>query len=150
MKTEDEKAMHELNCELLYALTEKSTEISMEFSSLIEKCIKVEVLDKGHLKLTCDRNEDEIDLLFYVMLILTCFYPTPDKEYVAMNHMAQKYEEGEDFSIIIPTYAQALQDAKEYVRDCVEAGDDINEVTGRIPLELMREVAKELGLKYNH
>ena len=51
-----------------------------------------------------------------------------------------------DITIVIPTYQEAVKDAKNYIRDRLDAGDEIDEITGDIPHELYVEVAKEYGI----
>lgn len=149
MKTEDENAVYFLEDALADTFKTHSEEVAREFVKTIRKYVKVEVLDNEHIKLTCEKNKNDEDALFYTMLLLSCYYPTPDNNSLSLAMLATKYdEESKEISVVIPNYAVALQDAKDYVRDRVEAGDDINEVNGTIPIWLMKEVAKELGVKY--
>lgn len=149
MKTEDENAIHFLENALDETLKNQSEELALQFVNIIKKHVKVEVLDNEHIKLTCLKKGTDEDALFYTMLLLTCFYPTPDKTSISLQMLNTKYdEESKVISVVIPNYTIALQDAKDYVRDCVEAGDDINHITGDIPTWLMKEVAKEMGIKY--
>lgn len=151
MKTEDENAIHFLENALDDTFKTKSEDLAIEFVKVIKKSVKIEVLDNEHIKLSCQKNQNDEDALFYTMVLLTCYYPTPDKAFIPMEMLGTKYDEESDVtSVVIPNYRTALEDAKEYVRGCVEAGDDINEVTGDIPTWVMREVAKEFGVKYNH
>ena len=151
MNTEDKDAVYFLEDALEETFKNQSEELAREFTKLIKKYVKIEVLDNEHIKLTCEKNKNDEDALFYTMLLLACFYPTPDKNSITLQMLNTKYDEkSEVISVVIPNYATALQDAKDYVKDCVEAGDDINEVTGDIPTWLMQEVAKELGMKLNH
>lgn len=149
MKTEDQNAVYFLEDALEETFKNQSEELAREFTKLIKKYVKIEVLDNEHIKLTCKKNKNDEDALFYTMLLLTCFYPTPDKNSITLQMLNTKYgKESKVISVVIPNYKIALQDAKEYVRDCVEAGDDINEVTGDVPIWLVKEVAKEMGIKY--
>lgn len=149
MKTEDEKAVHFLENALDETLKNQSEAIAIRFVKLIKERVKIEVLDNAHIKLSCDKNAYDEDALLYTMLLLSCFYPTPDKTSVSLKMLETKYdEENEVISTVIPNYATAIQDAKDYVRDCVEAGDDIHHITGDVPIWLIKEVATEMGIKY--
>lgn len=149
MKTENKDAVYFLEDALEETFKNQSEELAREFVKSIKKHVKIEVLDNEHIKLTCKKNAYDEDALFYTMLLLSCFYPTPDRISIGERMLGTKYdEESKVISVVIPNYAIAIQDAKDYVKDCVEAGDDINEVTGDIPTWLMQEVAKELGVKY--
>ena len=149
MKAEDENAVYFLEDALADTFKTHAEEVAREFVKTIREYVKVEVLDNEHIKLTCKKTQNDEDALFYTMLLLSCYYPTPDNNSLSLAMLATKYdEESKEISVVIPNYAVALQDAKDYVRDRVEAGDDINEVNGTIPIWLMKEVAKELGVKY--
>lgn len=149
MKTENKNAVYFLEDALEETFKNQSEELARQFVKSIKEHVKIEVLDNAHIKLTCKKNKNDEDALFYTMLLLTCFYPTPDKNSISLQMLNTKYDEkSEVISVVIPNYATALQDTKEYVRDCVEAGDDINEVTGDVPTAILHEVAKEFGMKY--
>ena len=137
----------EAELQMMHGFEGHALQIAQNYMQMLEGHVKLEYIDGRHLKMTCKRNMQDQTLIFSTLVLLTSYYPCPDKLQLTTQFASQTTPECTgDITIVIPTYQEAVKDAKNYIRDRLDAGDEIDEITGDIPHELYAEVAKEYGI----
>ena len=137
-------AKDEAELQMRHGFEGHALQIAQNYMQMLEGHVKLEYIDGRHLKMTCKRNMQDQMLIFLTLVLLTSYYPCRDKLQLTTQFVSQTTLECTgDITIVIPTYQEAVKDAKNYIRESLNAGGEVGEITGDIPHELYVEVARE-------